>query len=149
MRADVRIEDFEGSMIVVADVPETAPYLKPCYVKARGPYDGAFVRMGEGDRKLSRYEVDRLIEERQQPKYDAQMVGGSDISELDPELTESFLKRECAASPRVFAGLSDADALLTIGVFGVYHPDVLISKMLICLSLMRNVPKHVPKHVPK
>lgn len=118
VRAGIHIEEFEGALIVVADIPETEPYQKPCYVKARGPYDGSFVRTGEGDRKLSRYEVDRLIEERQQPKYDAQVIEEADTSELDPELVDGFLKRERAASPRVFAGLSDDDALLTMGVVG-------------------------------
>lgn len=145
VRADVRIEDFEGSMIVVADVPETAPYLKPCYVKARGPYDGAFVRMGEGDRKLSRYEVDRLIEERQQPKYDAQIIAGSNISELDPELTEGFLKRERAASPRVFAGLSDADALLTMGVVSVDQSGELKPTLAGLMALGHHPQKYYPR----
>ena len=90
-----------ASLIVVASIPETEPFQKSCCVKARGPYDGLFFRTGEGDRKLSRYEVGRLIEERQQPRYDAQVVEPSDITELDAELVGGFLRRERAASPHV------------------------------------------------
>lgn len=128
VRAEIHVDRFEDSAVVVVSIPETAPYQKPCYIKARGPYDGSFFRAGEGDRKLSRYEVDRLIEERQQPSYDAQVVSGSSLADLDQELVEGFLRRERAASPRVFAGLSDEDALLTMGVIkddgGVLRPTL-------------------------
>ncbi len=72
-----------AALIVVASIPETEPFQKPCYAKARGPYDGLFFRTGEGDWKLSRYEVGRLIEELQQPRYDARVVEPSDVTELD------------------------------------------------------------------
>lgn len=116
VRADIRIEDFKGSLVVIAAIPETAPYLKPCYIKARGPYDGSFVRTGEGDRHLSRYEVDRLMEERQQPRFDAGIVEEATLEDFDQELVQGFLRRERAVSPRVFAGLSDQDSLLSMGV---------------------------------
>lgn len=116
VRADIEIEEFEDALVAVARIPETAPYSKPCYVKTRGLYEGSFVRTGEGDRKLSRYEVDRLAEDRAQPRFDAQLVEGASVDDLDAELVAGFLRRERAASPRVFAGLSDEDALLTMGV---------------------------------
>lgn len=145
IRASVRIEEFEGSLLVVAGIPETEPYQKPCYVKARGPYDGSFVRTGEGDRKLSRYEVDRLIEERHQPRYDAQVIEGATTSELDPELVDGFLKRERAASPRVFAGLSDDDALLTMGVTGKGGCGESKPTLAGLMALGRHPQKHFPR----
>ena len=64
------------------------------------------IMMGKGDRRLSRYEVDRLTEERRQPRHDAQVVECASSSELDPELVAGFLVRERAASSRVFSGRS-------------------------------------------
>lgn len=145
VRADVRIEVFEGASVVVATIPETAPYRKPCYVKARGPYDGSYVRTGEGDRRLSRYEVDRLIEEREQPKYDARVVEGADASELDKELVEGFLRRERALSPRVFAGLCDQDALLTMGVLGRDDSGALHPTLAGLMALGRHPQQHFPR----
>lgn len=145
VRANIRIKEFEGSLLVVAEIPETEPFRKPCYVKARGPYDGSFFRTGEGDRRLSRYEVDRLTEERHQPRYDAQIIDGSDVSELDSELVSGFLRRERAASPRVFSGLSDEDALLTMGVTG-RGPDGAVKPTLAGLmALGRHPQKHFPR----
>lgn len=145
IRANIYIVRYEGFPLVVAEIPETTPYQKPCYVKARTPYDGSFIRTGEGDRKLSRYEVDRLIEERHQPEYDVQLVDGSDISELDPELVAGFLKRERSASPRVFAGLSDNDALLTMRVIGKDAEGNLRPTMAGIMALGRHPQKYYPR----
>lgn len=60
VRADISIITFEGLQIVIASIPGMAPYLKPCYVKSRTPTGGSFIRTGGGDRRLSRYEVDRI-----------------------------------------------------------------------------------------
>lgn len=90
MRADIEIEEFEDALVAVARIPEIAPYSKPCYVKTRGLYEGSFVRTGEGDRKLSRYEVDRLAEDRAQPRFDAQLVEGASVDDLDAELVAGF-----------------------------------------------------------
>lgn len=53
---------FENQMIVVAYVPEFPKNQKPCYITQKGRYEGAFIRSGDGDRRLSPYEVDRLAE---------------------------------------------------------------------------------------
>lgn len=119
VRATIEVVPFEGASVVVAHVPELEPRLKPCYVKARSLYDGAFVRVGDGDRHLSRYEVDRLLEERNQPRYDEAIVREATESDLEQELLQGFLKRERANSPRLFGGLGDRDALLAMGALRV------------------------------
>lgn len=114
IRCTIEIVDFEGSPVVVAYIPETQPFLKPCYIKARNLYDGSFIRSGDGDRHLSRYEIDRLLENRTQPRYDANVVPDAEMSEFDKRLVLSFLERERANSPHVFASLSDEEALLSM-----------------------------------
>lgn len=114
IRCDIEITDFEGSPTVVAYIPETQPFLKPCYVKARSLYDGSFIRSGDGDRHLSRYEVDRMLENRTQPRFDAEVIPDAEMSEFDERLVSNFLERERANSPHVFASLSDEEALLSM-----------------------------------
>lgn len=145
IRATITVEEFEDSLIVLGKIPETKPYQKPCYVKNRGPYEGSFVRTGEGDRKLSRYEVDRLMEERQQPRYDAQIIGNAEISELDSELADEFLKRERALSPRVFASLSDEDALLSMGIVAKGTDKQLHPTLAGLMALGRHPQKYFPR----
>jgi ATP-dependent DNA helicase RecG len=145
IRANISTVEFEDSVIVVAKIPETEPFQKPCYIKNRGPYEGSFAREGEGDRKLSRYEVDRLTEERMQPKYDALPVENAQPVDLDPELVSGFLQRERAASPRIFAGLSEEDALLTMGVLTYNGAGIIKPTLAGLMALGRHPQKYFPR----
>ena len=70
VRADIEIHDLAGSPILVAEVPEIEPRNKPCYIREQGMYQSSYIRLGDADIKLSRYEIDRLLEEHHQPKWD-------------------------------------------------------------------------------
>ena len=74
VRMEIEKVAFENSFLVVARVPETPRHLKPCFITARDRYEGSFVRTGDGDRHLTPYEVDRLLEFGRQPRFDAQAV---------------------------------------------------------------------------
>ena len=111
VRASVEIVEFEGSPVVVATVPELPPELKPCFVKSRAMHDGSYVRVGDGDRRLSPYEVDRLLEGRRPPRYDREVVEGAAMGDFDEELLEGFMRRQRADSPRAFKGMSDEELL--------------------------------------
>ena len=56
---------FEGANLVFARIDEMLPRDKPCFTTALGPHGGSFIRTGDGDRRMTSYEVDRLIEEHQ------------------------------------------------------------------------------------
>ena len=145
VRTTISIEEFEDKLAVIANIPETAPHLKPCYVKNRGPYDGAFLRVGDGDRKLSRYEVDRLIEEREQPSYDAQIVPDATLDDFDSELVAGLLQRERANSPRVFSTLNDEDALLSLNAVKKAEDDSIRPTLAGLMSLGKHPQKHFPR----
>lgn len=78
MRPPIRpiIETFilEGKPVLAAHIPELLPVQKPCYITASGCYGGSYIRVGDGDRRLSGYEIDRLIDEHEQPRYDDRIV---------------------------------------------------------------------------
>ena len=116
VRAEIAPVPFEGATVVVASIPEIEPYLKPCYVKARTPYGGSFIRTNDGDRQLTRYEVDRILEERRQPTYDEEIVGEATLDDLNAPLVARLLERERASSPFVFGSLDDESALLSLKV---------------------------------
>ena len=86
VRASIDVVEFEGAPVVVATIPELPASLKPCYVKARGLYQGTYVRVGDGDRRVSPYEVDRLLEGRHEAQNDRAVVSESTASDFDDEL---------------------------------------------------------------
>ena len=129
VRPQIQILPFEGQALVVATIPELRPVDKPCYVKASGMYGGSYIRTGDGDRHLTQYEVDRLLEEHRQPQYDIEMVEGADLSDLDDVLIDGLLKRERRVHARNFASLDDESCLIRLGVArkdsrGIAHPTL-------------------------
>lgn len=118
VRASVEIVEFEGAPVVVATVPELPPELKPCFIKSRAMHDGSYVRVGDGDRRLSPYEVDRLLEGRRPPRYDREVVEEAVMGDFDEELLEGFIRRQRADSPRAFKGMSDEELLEALCVMG-------------------------------
>lgn len=116
VRAQISIEEVGGASIVVADIPETAPQDKPCYVEAKGMYKGSFIRTGDGDRLLTPYEINRLNENRAQPKFDLDVVSGATLKDLDSVLVAAVLKRQRTLNSRIFSELSDERALEAFNV---------------------------------
>jgi len=141
VRADIVPVPFEDSVVVVGTIPEMEPYRKPCYIKARTPYGGSFIRTSDGDRQLSRYEVDRILEERRQPTYDEQVVEDATINDLNPTLLKRLLERERTGAPLVFGTLDEEEALLSLKVLrkdseGIPRPT------LAAIMALGNHPQH-------
>ncbi|MBT1174876.1 putative DNA binding domain-containing protein [Bifidobacterium sp. LC6] len=115
----IGIATYRDSAIVIAVIDEIDPLSKPCYVRTRGRYSGSFIRVWDGDRKLSHYEIDRLLENRSQPTHDRALVADASISDLLPDLLQSILAARRKQSPRIFGNLSDEEALQSLGIVKV------------------------------
>ncbi|WP_137656529.1 ATP-binding protein [Bifidobacterium moukalabense] len=113
---------FEGTNLVFAVVDEMLPREKPCYYTEAGPYNGSYIRTGDGDRHLTAYEVDRLLEEQHQPENDIAIVDGAIAEDLNPKLTEALLASERRKHPRAFEGREDIDMLLDLRVLRAKPP---------------------------
>jgi ATP-dependent DNA helicase RecG len=115
LRVTIDIEGFEGALLVRADVPELDPLAKPCFVEARGAYQGSFIRGGDGDRPLTHYEVTQLLLNRTQPTFDLDVVDRASLDDLDDSLVAGLLAQSRRRSPRAFGTLEDAAALTRLG----------------------------------
>ena len=116
VRAIIDTRQFEGKAVVTAYIPEMRPKDKPCYVSASGRYAGSYIRMADGDCHLSAYEVDRFMDEHEQPRYDMRVVADASFADLDPQLVAGVLARERSIHPRNFAHLDDETALTRLRV---------------------------------
>lgn len=107
------IEEAEGQhRIVRIDVLPGDPTQKPYYIEAHGMYNGSYQRVGEADIRLTKYEIDRLLENRSQPRYDEELVSEASFKDLSPTLVSAYVARLREEQPRVFAALSDREVLL-------------------------------------
>lgn len=115
LRIAIEIEEFESALVVRADVPELDPVAKPSFVSARGAYQGSFIRGGDGDRRLTHYEVTQLLANRTQPTYDQEIVEHAVMSDLDDDLISGLLIEARRRAPRAFDKLERTDALIRLG----------------------------------
>lgn len=102
VRPTVEVMPFEGSSVVVAHFKEMAPFDKPCYITARGPYGGSYIRLGESEHRLTAYEVDRLREESHQPRWDRTPVEEARLTDLDENILRSYLQQQRNSRPKTF-----------------------------------------------
>lgn len=111
LRPLITVHRFEAVDLVVAEVPELEPGSKPCFYRGAGLSQGTYVRVHDGDRRLSSFEVQMLLAQRGQPRDDEELVPGTGMTDLDPGLVSAFLSRVRQSRPYAFAGLDDVAAL--------------------------------------
>lgn len=145
VRADIQIVDYHGSSLVVGVVDEIPPRDKPCYVTAKGQYKGSFIRTFDGDRKLSGYEIDRLLEDKTQPMHDAEIVAAATMDDLDPRLVSAVLERQRVLHPRVFALESDEDMQADLRIAARDEAGVLRPTLAGLLALGKYPQKYYPR----
>lgn len=104
VRCSVDIDEVEGVRLVRVDVPEMERTGKPCYVSARGAYGGSFVRGGDGDRRLTHYEVTQLLLNHGQPAFDLEPVPAASVDDLDTAEVAELVERVRERQPRAFPG---------------------------------------------
>lgn len=111
VRPLITIHEFEGFPVLVAEVPETDPALKPCFYKGAGISKGSYIRISDGDRRLTSYEVQMLLASRGQPVEDQSPVAGTGRHDLDPVMLDAFIARLRVSRPYAFQNL-DHDEIL-------------------------------------
>jgi len=105
LRPLITIHQFEGEQVVVAEIPELDPAQRPCFYIGAGMTKGSFVRVSDGDRRLSAYEVQVMLSSRGQPRDDEQAVPGTTIEDLIPASVEALVARLRISRPYAFKDL--------------------------------------------
>lgn len=116
LRPLIQLWERDGQTLLTAEFPELPPESKPCYYRGGGLANGAFVRVGEGDRKLSAYEVQALLEARGQPQHDVDPVPDTSADDLDPALLEPLLRRLRERDSGPYRAWTDEKILRTLRI---------------------------------
>lgn len=102
-RPEISIVPFESGQVLVAEIPEMEPQDKPCYVTERGLYKGSYIRTGDSERRLTSYEVDRIVENKGQPSWDREPVPDASLEDLDVATLSHYTEKQQAAREKTFA----------------------------------------------
>lgn len=143
IRAPIELHTVEGQTVIVAEVPETEFTQKPCYYRRAGYTNGAFLRVGDGDRKLTQYEVQMMLASRGQPREDEAPVPEASLSDLDPELVASLLAHLRVPETSYFRQTSDEEARQVLKAL-VRHEDQWVPSLGGLLALGRYPQQYFP-----
>ncbi|MBC7692211.1 MAG: putative DNA binding domain-containing protein [Methylotenera sp.] len=91
IRAQIHPYKLEGKTVIVAEIPEVERDYKPCYYKGSGQTNGAFIRVSDGDRRLTSYEIQLFMASRGQPRNDEEPVEEAAINDLDKALVKQLV----------------------------------------------------------
>ncbi|MEZ0491765.1 ATP-binding protein [Kineococcus sp. TBRC 1896] len=116
------IVEVEGRLVLLGQVPDLPADQRPAYVTSKGMTTGAYLRTGDGDRRMSEGEIGLLYASRTQPTYDQEPVPGTSTEDLDQDLVRRTLERVRAGSPRLRRS-NDTVVLHNIGVLAERRPD--------------------------
>ncbi|MEU4365354.1 ATP-binding protein [Promicromonospora sp. NPDC023987] len=122
IRIATEVVEVEGRLVVVGEVPPVPWDQRPVYVTSKGVSNGSFLRSGDGDRRMVEAEVGLLYANRTQPRYDAEIVPGTSLSDLDIDSVRRTLERVRRGSASL-ARVEDNVALTRIGVLAEPNDD--------------------------
>ena len=108
-------ETVDGHPLVIVEVPALPAGQKPCYIRSRGVTNGAFVRVGSTNRKLTPYEAALLVANRSQPRNDTAAAPDATGDDLDPVLVAALTERIRSRRP-AFQQLDDPTILTRLNV---------------------------------
>lgn len=103
VRPVISIFDENGLVFVTAEIPPVDLSSRPCYKTARGRIRGSFIRVGDGDKPMTEYEVYSYEAFRQRIRNDIRPVEDASVSSLDAAKVEQFLLRRKLERPNLAA----------------------------------------------
>lgn len=145
VRAVTNIAEFEGVHLLVAEIPEIEMSFKPCYYRGQGMNSGSYVRVNDGDHRLTPYEVQAFVANRGQPLEDTTVLPALTLLDLDDQLADEFYARLRRSRPHAFEDLSRDDALLRSKVVAKVDDGTLAPTLGGLLALGRYPQEHFPQ----
>lgn len=116
IRAYIKIHRMQHKAVITAEIPEIPTNAKPCYYPGAGYTNGAFIRIADGDRKLTTYEVQMMLSARGQPTDDEEAVPGTTVADLQARSVRELLSRLRKRPGSVFSRMADDAILRTLKV---------------------------------
>lgn len=102
LRLDYHILDLQGKQILAVYVPECQNQFKPYHIKQLGLPNGAYIREGNTDRKMTEVEMRDYVRNAQGDDFDLSCAEGTTIDDLSQDKLLSFLKKSAEKASRSF-----------------------------------------------
>lgn len=109
VRAVFTTAEINGASICAAEIPGLDLSERPCYYKGAGRVDGAYVRVGDADLKMTDYELYSFEAFRKHLHDDERPIDRASLSMLDADILNDYVRKKRIERPK-FARLNDEQA---------------------------------------
>ena len=92
IRPQISTDTIDGKNVIIVDVRESAPTVKPVYFKNDELPKVAFIRVGPTDQKCTEDDLAALYNERLNEFYDETIVSGANMDDIDPDAVAYYRK---------------------------------------------------------
>lgn len=100
LRPGFTVENINNKTVVAVEVSELPADQKPCFYKPVGLKNGAYIRVGNTNRKMTDYEIFGYTSVRTQPTFDEDFVRNATIENLNRAKLENFLTKLRSTRPQ-------------------------------------------------
>ena len=100
LRPEFTVENINNKTVVAVEVSELPADQKPCFYKPAGLKSGAYIRVGNTNRKMTDYEIFGYTSVRTQPTFDEDFVRNATIENLNRAKLENFLTKLRSTRPQ-------------------------------------------------
>ncbi len=124
VRADIHTVFIDEKAVVIAEIPPVARNQRPCYRRSLGEWAGSRLRVSDGDRKLTNYEISVLLANRAEQRYDVSALPQASIEDLDRQAIDRFLRRIRDTRSSIFSSMDDEHVLVMLNVLTRHHENL-------------------------
>lgn len=109
VRAVFTTAEVDGAPICAAEIPGLDLSERPCYYKGAGRVDGAYVRVGDADLKMTDYELYSFEAFRKHLHDDERPIERASLGMLDMDALKDYVRKKRIERPK-FSRLNDEQA---------------------------------------
>lgn len=102
--------DEDGLTFVSAEIPPVDITERPCFKTAKGRLRGSYIRVGDGDKPMTEYEVYSYEAFRKKYQDDIRPAERAHLQSLDMPKAEEYLARKKHERPNLCSGGKNGDS---------------------------------------
>ena len=146
VRVSFTLVDIEGCTVICAEVPECPPSERPCYVERQGLPNGAYVRVGNTNRRMTAEELTQFLGSVRDD-FELEPAPNATLDDIAWDSVEEYRDAILERSPASAAGDADREALLR-RAGGLVEADGVVRPTLAGIMLFGSDPQSFfPRYV--
>ncbi len=130
VRAVCTVAEIDGKTIVSAEIPEIEISKRPCYYKGTGRIGGSYIRIGDGDHRMTEYEIYSYEAYRQKTQDELRITSRAEMIDIQTPHLENYLIKLSAAKPNLSA--LPIERKLNLQGITINEKPTLMGTMLFC-----------------